>query len=473
MKTLTGLFEGHLGIEIEEHRVDLNTKTLSRAPHPQALGDRRSQPYFQTDFSESMEELITAPQDSVVGALANLRSLQAILQLNLQPQEIIWGLSMPPRLQESDVVFLKNTFHRDWYLKYRNWLLKHYGPFHHIICGVHVNYSPLDATIADFQQQHHLTSTVTAKNRLLFLIAQQIVGYRWLVTYFFGAAPVSENPADDLPKQLRSLAPVRSFRSSSYGFANRANVRASYANLTKFIADLQQLIATKQLAGMSEFYGPVRLKGAELADLQTKGIEYLEFRILDDDPFVATGVSAKSLYFLQFLVADALSQQHEWTVSELAAAEQKNEEVALQHPQQPLTTDQFQQTIRLLQRFEKLISSAPVKLQPDLISTLQWLQSALDHPHQTVSGRLLKKIEHGSLTAFALHQGQGYRKQFQTSPASTNFPQVPANLRQSYIKLHQVGLPMKLIEGGWLEVQLPSGKKTVLHSDADLNRLGY
>lgn len=85
----------------------------------------------------------------------------------------------------------------------------------------------------------------------------------------------------------------------------------------------------------------------------------------------------------------------------------------------------------------------------------------------------LKKIEHGSLTAFALHQGQGYRKQFQTSPASTNFPQVPANLRQSYIKLHQVGLPMKLIEGGWLEVQLPSGKKTVLHSDADLNRLGY
>ena len=64
------------GIEIEEHRIQLSTGTLSKQTHPKNFGSRKFNSHFQTDFSESQEELITAPHPSSEKALEQLYELQ-------------------------------------------------------------------------------------------------------------------------------------------------------------------------------------------------------------------------------------------------------------------------------------------------------------------------------------------------------------------------------------------------------------
>ncbi|MDN6596825.1 MAG: gamma-glutamylcysteine synthetase, partial [Lentilactobacillus parabuchneri] len=62
------LYHSLIGIEIEEHRIDQHGQ-LSQLPYPKHLGSRRYHPYLQSDFSESMSELITDPNPNIGGVL--------------------------------------------------------------------------------------------------------------------------------------------------------------------------------------------------------------------------------------------------------------------------------------------------------------------------------------------------------------------------------------------------------------------
>ncbi len=72
------LYHSLIGIEIEEHRIDNHGK-LSQKPYPQNLGSRRYHPYLQSDFSESMNEIITDPNPNIGGVLDQLDTLQTVL----------------------------------------------------------------------------------------------------------------------------------------------------------------------------------------------------------------------------------------------------------------------------------------------------------------------------------------------------------------------------------------------------------
>lgn len=89
-KLLESLFSGYFGLEIGEHRVQLDSQSLSQHPHYQNLGNRRSNSYFQTDFSESQEEIITDKKPTTKDALSHLHELQTILVSELKDDEIIW-----------------------------------------------------------------------------------------------------------------------------------------------------------------------------------------------------------------------------------------------------------------------------------------------------------------------------------------------------------------------------------------------
>lgn len=106
------------GIEIEEHRVQLSTGTLSKQTHPKKFGSKKFNSHFQTDFSESQEELITAPHPSSEKALEQLYELQMILAQSLQNDELICPLSMPPHLNSNDINYLLTHFERSWYQDY-------------------------------------------------------------------------------------------------------------------------------------------------------------------------------------------------------------------------------------------------------------------------------------------------------------------------------------------------------------------
>ncbi len=124
------------------------------------------------------------------------------------------------------------------------------------MAGVHVNFSPSDDVITWYRQRNNIASHSFAKNQLFFQIAQQVVGYRWILTYLFGASPVSENSADNIPNNRHAIQPVRSWRASNFGFANRPEVTVDYTDFQTHVYQIQQHIADGDFYDKSEFYGP-------------------------------------------------------------------------------------------------------------------------------------------------------------------------------------------------------------------------
>ncbi|MGY3743498.1 glutamate--cysteine ligase [Leuconostoc inhae] len=434
------LYAGRFGIEIEEHRVQTGSKTLSRHPHPDTLGDRRVQPYFQTDFSESLEEVVTAPKSSSAKALTHLHELQLMLNEELVDDEIIWPLSMPPYLTNDDVNFLNTHFDRPWYQEYRDILLSRYGSFQHIMAGVHVNFSPSDDVITWYRQRNNIASHSLAKNNLFFQIAQQVTGYRWILTYLFGASPVSENPADNIPNDRYALQPVRSWRASDFGFANRPEITVDYTDFQTHVDQIQKHIIDGDFYDKSEFYGPVRLKApGNMTDLVNNGAEYMEFRMFDIDPFTQDGISQNALSFLHLLIIDAIVNPTTWEQSTLDDARTRNQIVALQHPNEQLPDNAIAYADDLFLRLEKLVQSAPISQKNDFQSALSFARSAVKQPKLTIGAQLSKAIENESLIPFGLQQGAKISAQRHQNTWSQTLQHMPTQLQQVYIQAHKLG----------------------------------
>ncbi|WP_395318300.1 glutamate--cysteine ligase [Fructilactobacillus frigidiflavus] len=423
MKLTPELTKGLFGIEIEEHRVDINSKTISQIKHNHELGDRRTQPYFQTDFSESMEELVTAPQDTVKKSHQQLHNLQKILQLKLTKQEIIWPFSMPPKMNQADVDFLENHFERYWYVDYRKTLIQKYGLFQHIMCGIHVSYSPNEEIILNYQQEKQISDYQTAKNELLFMIARQLTGYRWLITYLFGSSIQDFNENDNIPTEIKHKHPfVKSWRSSKYGFANQQDIDVSYDNFADFETSLNEYIQNGTLFAKSEFYGPVRLKTLK-GHAETQ-IDYLEFRMLDNDPFSAEGLDRRTLYFIHLLIIDVLVNQNHWSKLELQENRNYNNVVALSEPNQALNEEYAFKANQLFKRLKVIANEID---NPEYQSTITWIEAMLKNPNETIAGRLFK-IKAGE--QLGLELGMKYKKFFQDSPF-INVPTPVISLYQS------------------------------------------
>lgn len=84
------------------------------------------------------------------------------------------------------------------------------------------------------------------KTRLYMKIARNFLRYRWLLTYLFGASPLSENryfDSEDRPKE-----PVRSIRTSHYGYVNKPDVQVSYETLTRYSEDLAENVSQGRLS---------------------------------------------------------------------------------------------------------------------------------------------------------------------------------------------------------------------------------
>ncbi|CAH1856687.1 glutamate--cysteine ligase [Convivina intestini] len=467
--TNDSLFQGLFGLEIEEHRVQISRSSLSQLAHSAKFGDRSFHPYFQTDFSESQEELVTAPHKTSQAALQQLHELQTILTSHLTDDEIIWPLSMPPHLAADDLNFLANHFERTWYQAYRDFLIKGYGYYQHIMTGVHINFSISNALVDQYQRTNQIADSGQAKNQLYFKIAQHIVAYRWFLTYLFGASPVSENPDDTIPSQKRSLQPVRSWRASQYGFKNQPNIQIGYASLTEHLQQLAHALNINLLYDRSEFYGPVRFKNAgTIAALKQNGPDYLEFRMFDINPFSLDGISQEALSLLHLLIIDALNQGQTWTASELIAADEFNNEVALAHPQQALNDELQQQAKILLIRLQAITQQAPASLKTEFEQAIKYAKSALTTPTKTVAGQLVNYIENDSLVAFALEEGQNWRSQHQI--ALNQFQSVNENLVSTYIQALTLGFKTEVQTLDQLKLSY-QGKSWLINEPLDLKTL--
>jgi glutamate--cysteine ligase len=320
------------GIEKESLRVQPDG-SLALTPHPQTLGSALTHPHITTDFSESQLELITGVHAGVDACLEELTRIHQFVYAALGEAELLWGCSMPCNLPadeqiplgrygSSNVARMKTV--------YRNGLSYRYGRRMQTISGIHYNFSLPGVSTAQY-----------------FALIRNFRRHSWLPLYLFGASPaVCSTFVAGRSHELAELRPgtlylphATSLRMGRLGYQSdaQAELCVSYNNLDSYAASLDHALTqpypayeaigirgdgasgeeyrqlnTTLLQIENEFYGTIRPKRRirpgerPLHALRERGVEYVEVRLMDLDPFEAVGIGASTMRFLDVFLLHCL-----------------------------------------------------------------------------------------------------------------------------------------------------------------------
>ena len=393
------ILQATFGLEREGLRVNQNGK-LAQTSHPKAFGSRNFHPTIQTDFSEQQLELITPIAPSTKEARRFLAAITDVAGRTIPKNEVIWPLSMPPKLSpaEIQIAHLENDFER----YYREGLAKKYGKTLQAISGIHYNMELGPDLIQALFKVSDYKNIRLFKNDLYLKLARNFLRFRWFLTYLYGAAPIAEEGF--LTREISQ--PVRSIRNSDLGYVNDQKIHISYASLESYVSDIEKYVAQGDLIAEKECYMPVRFRGQKENRLYLeKGITYLEFRCFDLDPFEVLGISQETmdtvhLFLLALLWLDDIAEPDEL----LNQAHALNEQIALSHPLAPLPVEA--DTDLLLESMQAVIHH--FELSPYYQNLLQHARNAVADPNLTLAAQLLPYLRNQSLEAFGLEKAKEY-----------------------------------------------------------------
>lgn len=326
------------GLEKEGLRVNLSGQ-ISQKNHPEALGSALTHPDITTDYSEALLEFITPALTNPNQVADYLYKLHAFTQQNLD-NEMIWGCSMPCHIaNELDIRIAEYGSSNIGQLKhvYRHGLWHRYGRLMQSIAGVHYNFSMPDSFWPKYQALRGDKQPLQEfRSERYFALIRNFKRYSWLLIYLFGASPaVSASFVDDRHHQLTGHAKDTlyapkgtSLRMSDLGYQNSAqsDLTICYNSLENYITTLNHAVKTPyvpyQKLGMkdesgqfkqlntnilqieNEFYSDIRPKRTTqdqekpLEALSNRGVEYIEVRCLDINPFITTGIDARQIAFM-------------------------------------------------------------------------------------------------------------------------------------------------------------------------------
>jgi glutamate--cysteine ligase len=267
--------------------------------------------------------------------------------------EVLWCASMPCNLPADDAIpigrYGSSNVGRAKSI-YRMGHSHRYGRRMQTISGIHYNFSlPGDMS-----------------NEAYFALIRNFRRYSWLLLYLFGASPaVCASFVAGRPHELERLSEdtfylphATSLRMGRLGYQSDAqsSLAVSYNNLESYAASLQEALtkpypayeavgirdgndyrqlATSLLQIENEFYGTIRPKRVirpgerALHALRDRGVEYVEVRLMDLDPFHAVGITAGTMRFLDiFLLHCLLRESPPDTPQEIAAIVRNQQRVA-------------------------------------------------------------------------------------------------------------------------------------------------
>jgi glutamate--cysteine ligase len=356
------------GIEKEGLRVRPDG-TLAATPHPQGLGSPLAHPSITTDFSEAQLELITGAHGTVEALLQELTELHQIVHRQLD-NELIWGVSMPCKLPPDEQIPLgqygRSNMGR---LKtvYRQGLAHRYGRRMQTISGIHYNFS-LPASAWPLLQKVDAAAGSAARYQddAYFALIRNFRRHSWLLLLLIGASPaVCGSFVSGRSHGLcrwdggTYFAPYgTSLRMGRLGYQSDAqaalnvsfNCLASYARtLHRALSepypsyeaiglrdgDKYKQLATTLLQIENEFYGTIRPKRRirpgerPLRALGLRGVEYVEARLVDINPFSPVGIDAEQMRLLDiFLLHCLLSPSPPDSPQEIAAMARNQRRIA-------------------------------------------------------------------------------------------------------------------------------------------------
>ena len=331
------------GIEKESLRVDPQGH-LALTPHPAGLGSALTHSCITTDFSEALMEFITPvfrnPHDSV----QFLHDLHTFAYTQLPREEGLWTSSMPCVITDNDKIPLAQYGSSNVaQLKtlYRRGLGFRYGRSMQTIAGIHYNFSLPDSFWKLLHEQNGSTESLEDfRTAQYFALIRNFRRFSWLLLYLFGASPalcksfVRNNPnhgLEDFGEGTAYLPYATSLRMGDLGYTSKAQagLAISYNSLKEYTDGLERAIHTPYppyasfatadgspaqvnsniLQMEAEFYSTIRPKRIPGHDerpvtaLRKHGVEYIEVRCLDLNPFLPVGIDEEEMRFLNgFLV---------------------------------------------------------------------------------------------------------------------------------------------------------------------------
>ncbi len=345
------------GIEKESLRTRPDG-ALALTPHVPALGSALAHPHITTDFSESQLELITGVHPGAEACLEELTHIHQFVYRALG-EELMWAGSMPCGLPaENEIPIGRYGLSNVGRAKtvYRNGLAWRYGRRMQTISGIHYNWSMPGLGNAEY-----------------FALIRNFRRHGWLLFYLFGASPaVCSSFVEGRAHHLQELKPgtlylphATSLRMGRLGYQSDAqsSLVVSCNDLDTYGATLQQgltrIYAPYQKIGIrepgalgdgpetyrqlsatllqieNEFYGkirpkrPIRPGERPLHALRERGVEYVEVRLLDLDPFAPVGITLPVMRFLDvFLLHCLLCESPPDTPEEIACVSRNQECVA-------------------------------------------------------------------------------------------------------------------------------------------------
>ncbi|MCT3296000.1 glutamate--cysteine ligase [Lactiplantibacillus pentosus] len=383
-----------VGLEREGQRI-VETGQLAQTDLAPALIGKLSG--LQRDFAETQVELVTPVCSNAEAAGRALTELTRQVRQGIAP-ELIWPLSVPPALPTDERLIPIAKLDRAA-VAYREGLAERYGRRRQMLSGLHCNISlNPDLLTALFQTQTEITDPVDFRNQCYLHLAQNYLHYRWLLTYLYGCTPhVWPNSGFHESHRL-----VRSLRNGPEGYVNRPGLHVSYASLTQYCDRLQTAVARGQLSAVKEYYGQVRLRGGrDLSTLRQTGIQYLELRQLDLNPWSIIGVTNEQLQVVTWFTALMVwlpnpTDPDAW----IDAGQHANQHVALEVP--AARTQYFETGMRLAATLRELGQSLHQSAAED-VATL--IAARLRAPESTLAARWCHETQ-GSVTQatqLALH----------------------------------------------------------------------
>ncbi|MFN2410799.1 MAG: glutamate--cysteine ligase [Halomonas sp.] len=457
------------GLEKEGLRVDAQGH-IAQTSHPYALGSKLTHPHITTDYSESLIEYITPVYSEPGEALAFLSDLHTFTYQHLA-DEWIWPGSMPSRLPGNDSVPIADYGHSNvgtMKYVYRKGLDVRYGRIMQAIAGVHYNMSLPDDMWQALRELEQATNVPfnDYRSTRYFSMIRNFRRHSWLLLYLFGASPAVDKsflPDGKVPDKLQSLsddtyyAPyATTLRMSDLGYQNKvqSQLKICFNSLSNYVNTLRHAISSPwpnyQKIGVkvgddwqqlnanilqieNEYYSDIRPKRVAKHNetpsqaLEARGVEYIEVRCLDLNPFDPLGIDETQMRFVDTFLMWCLLSESPWISDEECDRLDDNRRFVVERGRDPalmLVRDGESTTVaawgkqvfaemaevaRLLDAVEKGTPHA---------DALEALAPRLDDPSLTPSAQLLAQLQagNGSLSDTLLQLAQAQASELKATP---------------------------------------------------------
>ncbi|MEJ2602132.1 MAG: glutamate--cysteine ligase [Gammaproteobacteria bacterium] len=455
---------GRKGVEKESLRVTADGH-VSRLAHPHGLGSALTNRYITTDFSEALVEFVTPAFPALWETLQFLCDLHQFAYRQLD-DELLWVTSMPCRVGDdesiplaeygpSNVGQMKKVYRRG--LGYR------YGRVMQTIAGVHFNYSLPEHFWGEYREQEGYRGKLRDfRSAQYFGLLRNFRREGWLLLYLFGASPAmcksflgQDRPSiPEFDPETLFEPYATSLRMSDFGYSNRTQSKLNIAlnDLQSYVRDLDEAINTPEpsyerigtlvdgvrrqlnsniLQIENEYYSPIRPKRTArsgerpTAALLRGGVEYVEVRALDLNPFDPVGVNQNELRFTEcFLIYCLLDDSPPFDDAAIAEAKANHTRTAHSGRDPGLFLQRAGEPVLLADWARRILDAmAPVAELLDRGSdgtpysdTLARQHELVEDADRTPSARLLAELVAAgtSFFEFALEAARSHKVYFET-----------------------------------------------------------